>query len=132
MLFSWGVCALCAVQPQFRCTPGVWLNARPPSKARGPMKAQVEDLRKQLKAKSGIIQNLKEEIKTPLFQNAQKKNEWRGAASANYLIMWHIVISYQASEVFTHRILTPCQLVLAGIATLPSSTCAAQATQMPS
>ncbi|XDV47529.1 hypothetical protein PO909_017132 [Leuciscus waleckii] len=47
----------------------------PPSKARGPMKAQVEDLRKQLKAKSRIIQSLKEEIKTPLFQNAQKKNE---------------------------------------------------------
>ncbi|CAM4722683.1 unnamed protein product [Leuciscus chuanchicus] len=45
------------------------------SKARGPMKAQVEDLRKQLKAKSRIIQSLKEEIKTPLFQNAQKKNE---------------------------------------------------------
>ncbi|KAG1954291.1 hypothetical protein F2P79_009526 [Pimephales promelas] len=45
------------------------------SKARGPMKAQVEDLRKQLKAKSRIIHSLKEEIKTPLFQNAQKKNE---------------------------------------------------------
>lgn len=39
------------------------------------MKAQVEDLRKQLKAKSRIIQSLKEEIKTPLFQSAQKKNE---------------------------------------------------------
>lgn len=50
--------------------------------------------------------------------------KWRGAASANYLIMWHIVISYQASDVFTHPILTPCQLVLAGIGTLPSSTCA--------
>lgn len=51
--------------------------------------------------------------------------KWRGAASANYLIMWHIVISYQASEVFTHRILTPCQPVLTGIAAFPSSTCAA-------
>lgn len=49
--------------------------SRSQSKARGPMKAQVEDLRKQLKAKSRIIQSLKEEIKTPLFQNAQKKNE---------------------------------------------------------
>ncbi|KAF4095825.1 hypothetical protein G5714_023428 [Onychostoma macrolepis] len=55
------------------------------SKARGPMKAQVEDLRKQLKAKSRIIQSLKEEIKTPLFQSAQKKNEvvqWRPCRSA--------------------------------------------------
>lgn len=51
--------------------------SRSQSKARGPMKAQVEDLRKQLKAKSRIIQSLKEEIKTPLFQSAQKKNEVR-------------------------------------------------------
>ncbi|XP_072545870.1 uncharacterized protein [Salminus brasiliensis] len=39
------------------------------------MKAQVEDLRNQLKAKNGIIQSLREEIKTLLFHSAQKKNE---------------------------------------------------------
>ncbi|KAL6462746.1 hypothetical protein MHYP_G00291680 [Metynnis hypsauchen] len=39
------------------------------------MKAQVEDLRNQLKAKNGIIQSLQEEIKTLLFHSAQKKNE---------------------------------------------------------
>lgn len=63
--------------------------SRSQSKARGPMKAQVEDLRKQLKAKSRIIQSLKEEIKTPLFQNAQKKNEvrsWRNPFPPSSLI----------------------------------------------
>ncbi|XP_017572001.2 golgin subfamily A member 6-like protein 22 isoform X2 [Pygocentrus nattereri] len=50
-------------------------SAQSPQKPGDLMKAQVEDLRNQLKAKNGIIQSLQEEIKTLLFHSAQKKNE---------------------------------------------------------
>ncbi|KAL7840692.1 hypothetical protein AOLI_G00260150 [Acnodon oligacanthus] len=61
--------------PLERTTGRSAYSAQSPHKPGDLMKAQVEDLRNQLKAKNGIIQSLQEEIKTLLFHSAQKKNE---------------------------------------------------------
>ncbi|XP_036414852.1 trichohyalin-like isoform X3 [Colossoma macropomum] len=61
--------------PLERTTDRSACRAQSPQKPGDLMKAQVEDLRNQLKAKNGIIQSLQEEIKTLLFHSAQKKNE---------------------------------------------------------
>ncbi|XP_030623398.1 trichohyalin-like [Chanos chanos] len=50
------------------------------------VRAQVDDLRSQLKAKNRIIQSLEEEIKTLLFKSPQRKNEAFGQSESVLLL----------------------------------------------